>query len=315
MKYANTSRTLSFLAHSLLVLLFGFLGIYFGCLVVPFFFVPAVDQIVTVFEGAYLLYLELSVIGWSLAVLSAIGLWHSFNALKNPRDDAPVVKSFNILIGEGWIASLFFLLQGVLFFDLTGKNSAADNRVFVIIASLLIATGLLIATNIPMVKLYDGKDQKPLLRSLTGAGFVVACATLVESASTLIGLLTNGSMNVVTRSRFMSLLLCIVIASLVSAVLLALGYFVFFKKNAKKVTLLVGISALAIAAALITFGVLSLVWFDKGVALNAISKNNTFFFDAEPYGYGFAIMNFVVSALFLSSGVYLMYAALSKKAQ
>lgn len=314
MKFANTSRTLSFLSHSFLVLLFGFLGIYFGCLVVPFFFASSVDQIVPVFEGAYLLYLELSVIGWSLAVLSGFGVWHAVKALQNPRDDEPVVKSLTILISEGWVLGLFFLLQGVLFFDLTGKNSAADNRVFVIIASLLIAIGLLIATNIPMVKLYDGKDQKPLIRGFVGAGLVVACATLVETLSTLIGLLTNEGMNIVTRSRFMWFLLIIIIMNAVAAILLSLSYFVVFKKDPKKVALLAGIAVVVIALGLIAYGVLSIVWFEKGVALNAISKNNTFFFDGESYGYGFAVMNFVVAAFVSVLGASLLYTGVSKKA-
>lgn len=313
MKYANTSRSLSFLAHLLLVLLFGFLGIYFGCLVTPFFFVAAVDPIVPVIEGAYLLYLELSVLGWSLAILSAVGLWNAVKALKNPRDDEPVVKSFTLLISEGWIASLFFLLQACLFFDLTGRNSAADNRVFVIIASLLITIGLLIATNIPMVKLYDGKDQKPLVRSFVGAGLVVTGATFVESAVTLVGLLSNQTMTPSLREKFMWLLVAIVVPSFIAALLLCLGYFVFFKKNAKLASLLAGFAFVAIALGLVAFGVLNIVWYESNVALNAIGKDSAFAF--KPYGYGFAVMNFVVAAFTCALSVILMSTGLSKKAK
>ena len=57
MKYANTSRTLSFLAHALIVLAFGALGLYFGAFVVPEYFGTDPTYFTkNLFSGAYLLY-------------------------------------------------------------------------------------------------------------------------------------------------------------------------------------------------------------------------------------------------------------------
>lgn len=313
MKYLNTSRTLSFLAHAVITVLFGLLGLYFGIIVVPGYFLteaakPELFKTLTssLFSGAFLLYLELAVIGLSMATISGYGLFHAVKALQNPRDDAPVVKSFTVLIVEGWIMGIFFLLQAVLFFDLTGNTgSGKDNLVFVIVMSLLLALALLIATNIPMVKLYDGKDQKPLLKEMVGGLMVVTCFTAIESGIALIINASNSSLNTWMQGKINWLLAIILIMNLVASVLALVVYFFIFDKNAKLAGYLAGGSILALGAGLIAYGVLSLVWKDNAIHLNYIGDLGAYKF-GDKYGYGFMVMNLVVGVITLGLGSGLM---------
>ena len=307
MKYANTSRTLSFLAHLLIVLAFGALGLYFGAFVVPEYFGTDPKYFAEfLFDGAYLLYLELAVVGLSFAVISGYGLFHAVKGLMNPRDDEPVVKSLTTLIVEGWAVGLFFLL--VLFFDLTGSNGADSNLVFVIIMSLLIAIILLIATNIPMVKLYDGKDQKPLLRGFIGGAMVFTCAIALEAGLSLLVNATNSSLNVWKQSEINLLLLTVTLANLAAFVLLLLAWLNNFKKGNKLPGFMAGGAVIAVGIGLIIYGVLTIVWRDNGIHLNyALESGKNYVFGAK-WGYGFPIMNLVVGAVTCALGGYIMIA-------
>ncbi|MBR6865795.1 MAG: hypothetical protein IKM80_00940 [Bacilli bacterium] len=308
MKYANTSRTLSFLAHALIVLAFGALGLYFGAFVVPEYFGTDPTYFTkNLFSGAYLLYLELAVVGLSFAIISGYGLFYAIKGLMNPRDDEPVVKALTTLIVEGWAAGLFFLLQAILFFDLTGNNG---NLVFVIVMSLFIAIVLLIATNIPMVKLYDGKDQKPLLRGFIGGAMVLSCAIALEAGLSLIVNATNSSLNAWKQGEINLLLLTITLSSLAAFVLLLLAWLSKFKNGTKVPGFMAGGAAIALAAGLIIYGVLTIVWRDNGIHLNyALESGKTYVFGASGWGYGFPIMNLVVGAVTAAFGGYIMIAA------
>ena len=311
MKYANTSRTLSFLAHALIVLAFGALGLYFGAFVVPEYFGTDPTYFTkNLFSGAYLLYLELAVAGLSFATISGYGLFYAIKGLMNPRDDEPVVKALTTLIVEGWAAGIFFLLQAVLFFDLTGNNGADSNLVFVIVMSLLLAILFLIATNIPMVKLYDGKDQKPLLRGFIGGAMVFTGVIALEAGLSLIVNATNTSLNAWKQGEINFLLLTMTLSSLVAFVLLLLAWLNNFKNGTKVPGLMAGGAAIAIAIGLIVYGVLTIVWKDNGIHLNyALEEGKTYIFGGKNWGYGFPIMNLVVGAVTGAFGGYIMIAA------
>ena len=268
MKYANTSRTLSFLAHLLIVLAFGALGLYFGAFVVPEYFGTDPKYFAEfLFDGAYLLYLELAVVGLSFAVISGYGLFHAVKGLMNPRDDEPVVKALTTLIVE-----------------------------------------VLIATNIPMVKLYDGKDQKPLLRGFIGGAMVFTCAIALEAGLSLLVNATNSSLNVWKQSEINLLLLTVTLANLAAFVLLLLAWLNNFKKGNKLPGFMAGGAVIAVGIGLIIYGVLTIVWRDNGIHLNyALESGKNYVFGAK-WGYGFPIMNLVVGAVTCALGGYIMIA-------
>ena len=151
MKYSMTSRTLCVVFHAIIAAAMGLMGIWFGIFVVPEFLGSNPQQFYGNFgfdrNGAFFLWYELAVVGLSLFVISLLGLIDGIKSILDSRNDEPVV------------AAVFFALQGMLLWDLTANGS---NVAFVIVMALLIAIVLLIATNIPMVRLYDQRDQMPL---------------------------------------------------------------------------------------------------------------------------------------------------------
>ena len=302
---------MSLLAHALIVLAFGAFGLYFGAFVVPEYFGTNPTYFTQdLFSGAYLLYLELAVLGLSMAVISGYGLFYAVKGLINQRDDEPVVKSLTTLIVEGWAVGLFFLLQAVLFFDLTGNNGAESNLVFVIVMSLLIAIIFLIATNIPMVKLYDGKDQKPLLRGFIGGAMVFTAAIALEAGLSLIVNAANASLNTWKQGEINLLLLTITLSNLVAFVLLLLSWLNNFKKGNKLPGFMAGGAIISLGVGLIIYGVLTIVWRENGIHLNyALESGKTYIFGGSKWGFGFPIMNLVVGAVTSVLGGYVMIAA------
>ena len=188
MKYSNTSRFLNLVFHGLIVLAFGALGLYFGLMVTPLYLAGSKPAYMEAMGAPFLLYFELGIVGLTLCSLSVYGFITALKSIKDNRNDSLVVRSFTTFIVEGYIAALFFLLNAVVFFDLIKGNSVT----FVIIVGLVLAIVLMIATNIPMVKLYDGKDQTPLLASFAlGAAFMFGWATILNFG-TLIGSWAHG---------------------------------------------------------------------------------------------------------------------------
>ena len=174
--------------------------------------------------------------------------------------------------------------------------------------SLLITIILLIATNIPMVKLYDGKDQKPLLRGFIGGAMVFTCAIALEAGLSLLVNATNSSLNVWKQSEINLLLLTVTLANLAAFVLLLLAWLNNFKKGNKLPGFMAGGAVIAVGIGLIIYGVLTIVWRDNGIHLNyALESGKNYVFGAK-WGYGFPIMNLVVGAVTCALGGYIMIA-------
>ncbi len=224
MKYSNTSRSISVIFHALIVLAFGALGVYFGLAVAPCYF--SNSRLETV-EAPYNLYSELGILGLTLCTISVYGLVNGIKALQNQKDDAPVIKSFNAFIAEGYIAAIFCLLNGVLYFDAI-RGGATKGLGFLIAAMIILFIGLMIATNIPMVKLYDNKDQTPLLISLGWAAGVFFIWAAIVTLGTLAGSWSQGTVawsHVINRQLLAFFIVYVVCAGLLisSAVLLKKG--------------------------------------------------------------------------------------------
>jgi hypothetical protein len=306
MNYSNTARVLSLLFHSLIFMLFGALGMYFGFFVVPQYFNVAVRSLFTanLFEGAFNLYLELAVLGLAMMSVSAYGLFHAIKAFLSPSEDAPVIKSFVAFIAEGYILSVFFLLQGVLFFDLTANNNIA----FVIIMSILITVLLLIATNIPMVRLFDGKDNTPLLSGLSLSAATVFGWGAVEGALALLGSLAaevyDGQRWVNTQLMIGTACAVIIAGLTIAAGLIIRKKGVSDKKGSALSGFLNSGAVLTVGGALIAIGVIEVVLNStKGVHLESIPKGTYVAGDAS-YGLGYGIMALVLGSLSVVASIY-----------
>ncbi len=257
MKYSNTSRTISVIFHALIFLAFGALGVYFGLAVAPCYF--SNSRLETV-SAPYNLYSELGIVGLTLATISVYGLVHGIKALQNPKDDAPVIKSFNAFIAEGYIAAIFCLLNGVVYFDAI-RGGSEKGLGFLIAAMIILFIGLMIATNIPMVKLYDNKDQTPLLASLSWAAGIFFVWAAIVTLGTLAG---SWSQGIVAWSHVINrqLLAFFIVYIACAALLIASG--VLLKKGgdlAKKLSgYFASLSIFLISLCYIADGVIGLVF-------------------------------------------------------
>lgn len=189
MKYGNTSRSLSVLFHGLIAACGLALTLYFGFFLIPNQFLNELAWIDI--SLAANLKLELAVIGLTLTLISGYGLVYGLKSLANPSDDKPVLKAFGAFIADGYVSALFFLLNATIFYDLTLGEDASP--AFVIIVAIVLCIGLLIAANIPMVRVFDGKRAPGMYKGLAYAFAVNAFSITLFSALLLLSLLLRGS--------------------------------------------------------------------------------------------------------------------------
>ncbi len=293
-KYQNTSRVLVLAFQILIFLAFGAFGCYFGFFAVPFYLTadPTLDGIVSA-EYAYNLFLELGIIGLSEMTMAIYGIVQGVKGILEPRNDKPVVKGFTTFIVEGYVAAAFFFLNAALFFDLI----KGTNLTFVIIMSSIFTVVLMIATNIPMVRLYDNVDQKPLLATLSRGFAVVGGWIFVLTGLTLIGSYTY-TRAYATMIRSFLLLACL--CGLAIALLLGYaGHLLSKPKNEKsaKVAGYLSSGSIGIAGAMfLVNGILDIVWRDYKCHLN---------FAKEVAGsdYAYPVMSIILGSLFIIGAV------------
>lgn len=283
---------------------------FFGVFVVPEYFSTFNHYFVSI-DGDYFLFLELAVLGLVLLTLSVFGLIYAIKGILKPSDDEPVVKSLTFFVAEGWVVSAFFLLQGVLLFDVVSFGDS-KNLAFVIIMALLFAIMLLIATNIPMVRLYDGRDQTPLLATLSLSAGIVGLFLGVEVLSNLVFNWLRGE-NSFSAYHEVNLLLGIIVGvGLVIAVLGILASVLIKKKGAKGLTIggfLNSASVFVLGGGLLSYAFVDmLVDSDKTLLIHFNSKDRSW------GGYGFDVMAIIVGALAILGSVY-FFVATSKDAK
>jgi hypothetical protein len=299
MKYGNTARTLSLIFHFIIFAAFGALGIYFGFFVTPLYFTKIAGQY-TELEGAFNLDLGLALIGLSLFAVSLYGFIEAIFSILHPEDDAPVVKSFTAFIVDGYAAALFFLLIALVYFNAVPGSD--KNMAFIVVMSLLLAILLLIATNIPMVRLYDGKDQKPLLAGFAYGGAVVGLVLGLEFFLSLIG---SWSAGVYSYSTQINRILGIsAILSLIAGGL-SLASAILIHKVAEKKPAVVNLAGYLASGSVFSIGTLLFV---AGM-IELINKDEPemhFENTARTGLTAYAIMSIVVGALVIAVGVFMV---------
>lgn len=311
MKYTSTSRTLSLIAHALIFLAFGFMGIWFGFFVVPQYLGGDAAHwysdsgLAFNTNGSFFLWFELAVIGLSFMIISGIGFYHALKSLQDIRNDEPAVKSFIALICEGWISAVFFLLQASLFWDLTANGNVA----FVIIMAIIIAIILLIATNIPMVKIFDQRDQKPLLRAFIGSAALVLIIIAIEAALGLIGSSTWANQKV----QVSYLLMVVIAANFVAAIFAFFGWLVMGKNKEEKgvrvATYLAAGSLCFVGVGLMVYGIMDICYQYAPGSSTVNLAAHLYNKDLSEFDLGFGIMGIVLGSLSLIGSLILAYFA------
>lgn len=301
-KYQSTSRVMVLAFQILIFVLFGAFGCYYGFFAVPAYLTanPNLDGIVS--GGyAYNLFLELAVIGLSEMTIAIYGIVQGIKGILDVKNDEPVVKGFTTFIVQGYLAAAFFFLNAFVFFDLV----KGTNLTFIIIMAVLLTIVLMIATNIPMVRLYDNRDQKLLLASLAGGFAVVGAWIFVLTGMTMIGSFTQ---TFAFADMIRSFLLLGIGGGLVMAVLLGFAGYLLSKgkkDNSSKVAGYLSSGALGVAGAIfLVNGIFDLVWRDYACHLNFANK-------AAGSDYAYPIMSIVLGALLFIGAI--AFAALNSK--
>ncbi len=303
MKYTSTSKTLSMIFHAIIALGCCAMGLYFGFFVVPFAFTSNPYQFSdNLFAASFYLYLELAVIGLAFAIISGYGFVKAFLSFSaGGNSDQMVRDSLTAFICEGYVAAVTLLLNGsVLFNAMTGSETASIT--FPIVMCILLSIVLLIATNIPMVRMYDGHDYSPLLKGLSLTGGITLLVLSFETLLALIGLYTRSF--TATTNPFMAQIVAILVPTLVAgALLLAAGILLKKKeasaKSVKFTTIALGAAMIVLSATFICEGAFEFIWQDYNYHLIGILNENAFLFP----GLGYGIMCIIAAVILIGGGI------------
>ena len=297
-----------------LVLLAGFavLGIYFGFLFTPYIIVGhgPIEDIPTM---SVALSTMLGAIGISGALVSGFGLYYSImSILKN--DDSYVIKGFASYIAIGYIISIALLLNAVWLYRLTSTNIGYSEIAFVIVVYVIALIIALIATNVPLVKLF-GEDErtnrtmKVLVGSLGAVDLSVgivflACALAFISR---LGEVANSYLILTKFSVYAAI-------PLIAFVLFAIAYALIGKAEKKGVEDKAGkglfVTSLAInGGAIIVCGVFAHVFCEKKISFLASSIQSTI-----PEYLEFAVVSYILGIIIVLAAVGLvLYTVFGKK--
>lgn len=310
MKYTSTSRTISLIAHAVIFLAFGFMGIWFGFFVVPqylggeanYFYKDSGLTFDT--SAAYLLWFELAVIGLAFMIISLLGFIKALKSLQDLHDDEPAVASFRALICEGWIGAIFFLLQACLLWDLTANG----NIVFIIVMALIVAIILLIATNIPMVKIFDQRDQTPLLRDFMGCFALVSALIAFEAGISTIGASSYSSLKV----QIYYFLIIMIATGVVTCVLAFLAWLLLGKNQTDKG---LKVSSFLTAGAVAASGIGTLIYgifdiyYQYAPGSSEVPLKVHLYMNDKSFDLGFGIMAIVLGSVLVIGSIVLAYFA------
>lgn len=315
MKYGVTSRSISLGFHALIAAAFGVMGLYFGFFIVPQYLGsnPTAWYDTNYFHfdtsGSFLLWFELAVLGLSFFVISTYGFVQALLSLSHPGDDTQIVKSFNAFFAEGYIAAIFMLLQAMLLWDLTANGNIA----LVIVMGLLAAVVLMIATNIPLLKVYDQRKYDELGVSMLAAASVVTFFMTLESVLGTIGTSTG-------YYQLYNLLTTMIVGSGATfALCLAATLVSKFAGNAKLANWLASGALLVSGACLGAFGILDIVYQYIPNSKSTICPVHLYFTgvgintESNSFDLGFGIMAIVIGALLVIGSLVFAYINENKK--
>lgn len=295
MKYSNTARVLSFILHLILALAFGVLGVYFAFFVVPFHFDDGIKMNFMnsgISNFAFVLDVALAVLGLSVFTVSTYGAVEGAKSLLAPNDDKPVVKAFTAFIGDGYIASGFFAALAFLYFD-SIKNG---NLAFAIVMCVLLLITLLIATNIPMYRLFEGKETT---EELVGLSLTAAVSFFYIALMNFLGLVgdwvvmnrqtTGGGVNFALQLGLTAIFTVLIAGLMLASALILKKKGVADKKAVALSGYFASGSFLFLGGSLIKTGVCEFLWKDYKFHLNYTEHAFS--------GYGYASMCLVIGSL------------------
>ena len=179
MKYSSGIRLINVIVFALLFAGFGFLAVWFGFLITPFLWIGKGSPL-DLPDISFGLAALLGCFGLAGALISLRGLVNSVVSMLRENDDAPVVRSFGSYIGIGYLVAMFLLLNAVWLYRLTSSNLGDDDIAFVVVVYVVALIVVLLATNVPMVRLFG--DESQFNQVMQHLSFVLGAASLSVGA-------------------------------------------------------------------------------------------------------------------------------------
>ncbi len=304
----STMRPINAFLFFLLMAGFGALAIYFGFLLTPFIW-NGKGAVIELPDMSYALVLMLGAIGIAGFVISSYGFVVSILSIVK-RNDNYTVKAFASYISIGYVLCIALLLNAVWLYRLTTTNYGYNEFGFVITLYVIALIVLLIATNVPLVKLYgEEKNSGKTMRVITGAAAAINFGIALPFFLSYLNAVNVGIFNyssVVTMKFGIYALIAFI------AFILSFSSFIVFgqadKKNEESVLgfSLFGVTSLADAGALITCGVFAQIYSDKKVSFMAKKIGEVFEYSTE-----FAIMSYIIGILLFIGVVFVVIYSLT----
>lgn len=255
------------------VLFAGFLtlAIYFAFLITPYLWVSGVKAPIENMPDDFstALGVMLGAIGVAGSLISGFGFYYSLmSILKN--DDEYVIKGFASYIAIGYMVSIALFLNAVWLYRLTTTEIGYGEIAFVIIIYLIALIIALIASNVPLVKLY-GEDEHSnrTMKVIVGSLAAVDLGVAIPFLASYFVCLSSGSFanKDIVSTKFLVYGLIPLLAFLVFAI----AFYSFCKgEKAKKETKLgMGLftgGTIVNGAAILLTGIFAQVWDTKKVS-------------------------------------------------
>ena len=297
MKYSSTSRLVNAIVFPILLLAFGFLGVYFSFFVSPTYLSPLGEAQKFASSFPYNFSMSFGMLGIAVMALACYGTILSIKALGDKKD-AAVEKTFFIYIAISYVLAAWFALNALVFYRLIGK----DQYVFWIVMFVIFLIGSLIAGNVPLMKILDGKESNEILIIITEAAAALALGYLCNSIPTFLvatisaangsGYYANYTNQLLTSSILAAIALCVSVLGIV-----------FIKKGKKIGEILAGATLLPYSGMFIATGIFEIIYRNENkFSLQSVKGNFA--------GWDYVVMSFIVAlilligaATFLSSSI------------
>lgn len=308
MKYSSTVRLINLVIFALLGVGFGYLGVYFGLLVSPSLWLQNLPFGMKVPDMSLALTIMLGALGIAGLLLSLLGFIKSILSLVR-KDDEVVRQCFGCYIGIGYLVAVFFLLNAVWLYRLVTSNLGFDDLGFAIVVYVILMIVALIASSIPLVKMFgEGEGTNRVMSILSST--LIAADLGIAIPFGLAWIVVLGNKEIISHANIMATKFGIyallpIIACLIGVIAL-FGYRRAQKANQyRKLNGILFETALCVnGASIIVAGVLNYIYRDGPYALMAAHVKSEL---ASNIANEFSIVSYIVGGVIVVLALVLVY--------
>ena len=308
MKYSPTIRLINLVLFALLGVGFGFLGIYFGILVSPSLWLQNLPFGMKVPDMSLALAIMLGAAGLAGLIVCVIGFLKSILSFVR-KDDEIVRQCFGCYISLGYLVAVFFLLNAVWLYRLTTSNLGFDDLGFAIVIFVILVIVALIASSIPLVKMFgEGEGTNRVMAIITRTLVAADVAIAIPFAGAFF--VINANRGIVSHADIMvtkfGVYALLPLVAAVIGVLAIVGYARAEKAGAyKKLNGILFESALCVnGAAIIVAGVLNYIYSDGPYALMATHVKSEL---SSSISNEFSVCSYIVGSVIVILAFILVY--------